>query len=220
MPSTLTEMISMIQFRLGRRKDLATEIEREIQLAQKRLEDDPRLEPWFLVRRNSAVAVTAGANAVPLPSDFIRFSEEQAPLISVDGAWNFLARKSGDDIISSYQGGTGTPTAWNMYGTAMEVWPTPDVDYTVRLTYHGSEPVLDTITPVDSNAWTVEAFDLLMNKALLMLAQSLGNERVYKNATNDFNTALAALQTQIVQREEAQQDYQRMPGSGDQMTER
>lgn len=219
MPSTLTEMISMIQFRLGNRKDLATQIEREIQLAQIRLEDSPDLEPWFLVQQDETIAVTSGVQDITLPAGFLRMSEEEQPQILVDGIWQPLRRIQNDDGLSNFQGATGTPTRFTMFGDTFRLWPSPDKAYTVRLTYAARETSLDTTTPTDTNAWTENAFDVLMNKALIILAGTLQNKSALEMASSDFSSAYAGLQTQIVQREDANQTYQRMPGSGDQMTE-
>lgn len=213
---TLTDMISMIQFRLGRRKDLAAEIEREITLAQTRLEDSPILEPWFLVQTDP-VAVTQGSHTVPLPLLFIRESEEEQMQVEVGGIKFPIARASLDDVRAEFQGATGRPQAYVLYGETLEVYPLPDKDYTIEYTYAKRGVSLVSTDPTDppdplfvptlSNVWTDNAYPLLMNKALIILAMAIGHKEALANATNDFNTAFAEMQTRSVQREDSNRNY-------------
>lgn len=216
MALTLTDMVSMIQFRLGRRTDLAADIEREIRLAQTRLEDSPRLEPWFLVEEVE-LTLSAGSTSVALPADFVRESEEKQLQYVNEGLEYPIERGSADEAVESYQGDAGVPKIYVLGDGVLRVYPAADKDYTLRYTVVLRQPELDSgaADPVLSNAWVVDAYPLLMNKALITLAQSLGNDRVLKNASEDMSAAVAELQTRIVQREDSNQTYQRAKGRGD-----
>lgn len=216
MALTLNDMIAMIQFRLGKRSDLASEIEREIVFAQTRLEKSPVLEPWFLVSEET-LAATPGTTLVTIPTGFLRESEEKQMQVLVEGIEIPMERISADDAASRYQGVTGVPVSYVLSGTELRVYPEPDVAYTLRWTVALKEVELttDATTPVLTNAWVEEAYALLLNKALIPLAQSLGNKRVLENATADFQTAFGELQVESVQREDSNQTSQRAKSSGD-----
>lgn len=207
--STLTNMLAALRFRLGNKKGFEADFLREIRFAQKRLEEDPTIRYWFLLQFSSIV-LTPGQNSIQFPDGFIREYDDVLPTISINGEDVELDRVDLDEAKEMFGTATGVPQVYVMVDNLLQVYPKPDAAYVVTFPYMKREPTLG--DSVEENAWTVEAEQVLLNKAGIALAQGFRDKDALANFTNDFQTAFAELMTRVVQREESNMYRQRRPG--------
>jgi hypothetical protein len=188
---TIQDMLEMIAFRLGNRKGMENQILREVQLAQSRLEKDPKVDWWFL-QKQSNFTIGPSVPFPQLPADYERLVDQTVLLLSVVGQSNYkkLARAYQEDALVD-MGSHSDPTYYSLIGKVVAVFPPATVDYTIGLTYIAREPLLSTAVdaPISENQWTKEAFALLMCKAGIALAQALQNKDALGNFVADYNAA-------------------------------
>ena len=203
----LTEMIAALRFRLGNRKGLDSDIIREINFAQERLESDPTIPYWFLVKK-STISFTGGDAQVQFPPDFIREYDQVLPKLVVGDQLIPLVRMDEDDAIDLFGGGKGQPQAYVIIDGEFTLYPTPLEDGQFIFRYVMKEPKLE-VGVVEENAWTLNASQMLMNKAGIALAQALRDQDALATFTNDFSVAYSEMMTRVVAREEANFDRAR-----------
>lgn len=188
---TIQDMLAMISFRLGNRKGMDSQILREVQLAQSRLEKDPKVDWWFL-QKQSNFTIGPTVPFPQLPADYERLVDQTVPLLSVVGQTNYkkLVRAYQEDALVD-MGNCSDPTYYTLLGRAIAVFPPATIDYNLGLIYIAREPILTTEAPnpVLENQWTREAFALLMCKAGIALAQALQNKDALSNFVADYNAA-------------------------------
>ncbi len=98
-------------------------------------------------------STTSGENRVALPSDF----EADISLSNLSrSADNNLVKVEGTDI-DSRRTDLGTPIRYAIYGTWMELHPSPDSSYSLQLRYHAKLPTLleSTATPLIDSRWHI-----------------------------------------------------------------
>lgn len=198
--NTLTNLISALRFRLGNKTGREADFLREVQFAQQRLEDDPTLEYWFLVKL-ATLNVISGDRDVAVPLDFIREYDGIVPLLNVNSKQLALPRADFEEAVLSFQDAVGQPQCYAMYDERFVLFPIPDKAYTIDYNYLAREEDL-VLTTNESNAWTKHAFQMLLNKAGIALAQSFRDKDALANFTADFQAAFSELLTRITQREE------------------
>lgn len=199
---TVTDMIEMLKFRLGNRKGMDEEvILREIQLAQSRLEDDPRLDYSFLIAVTT-LPVIVGTGRVSLPVDFNRLLSYKEPLfVSPDGFYCSLPRVYEEPALVSVGAGRGTPQGFVHYSDVFQLYPTASVEGAVRLPYLRHDAPLGLLSATE-NAWTKNAFAVLMGRAGISLAQALQSEAL-GSFVSDYNVAYQELSIQTTAKEDA-----------------
>lgn len=197
---TLPKLISALRFRLGNKKGFDDDFLREIQFAQERLEDDPTLEYWFLTKMASIIVISGVAELV-LPTNFIREFDSILPFLQLNGKVIRLVRADFEDAKLHFQNAVGQPTHYSEYDEKLVLFPTPDKGYILEYTYLAREEELVPTTN-ESNAWTRNAFQMLLNKTGIALAQSFRDKEALANFTADFQAAFSELMTRITQREE------------------
>ncbi len=202
----LTEMIAALRFRLGNKKGLDADILREINFAQERLEKEPTLDYWFLVNF-STILLTQGDNNIPFPTGYLREYDDHLPSLIVSGGYVPLLRLSLEDARAEFGTASGAPRAYTIVDGLFKVFPTPDKEYQMDLPFIKAQPILTEV--VVENEWTLEASQILMNKAGIALSQALRDQEALANFTNDFNVAFGEMASRVVQREEANMDRQR-----------
>lgn len=204
---TLTEMVAALRFRLGNKTGIDADITREINFAQERLEEDPTIAYWFLLRF-STLLLLADAKEVTLPPTFLREYDGIRPAIFKDDEFQPLDRMTVEDARKEFGTSTGQPLAYAFADSFIKLYPTPDVDYTLDFPFMSSlEKLVDPSVP--TNEWTDNATQMLMNKAGIALAQALRDKDALANFTNDFNVAFAEMMSRVVEREESNFDHQR-----------
>jgi len=206
---TLTSLISAIAFRLGNRKGFDQKILFELQFAQQRLEEDPTIQFWFL-SETTELELKANEPFVDLPSDFLREYDTFEPYYIEGGETTFLKRLMLDEALRLFADAVGPPQAYVLGDDdRLQIFPTPDQDRTITYKYVQEQPELTLEPLVDTNVWTQNASQLLMNKAGIALTQGTQNKNALANFTNDFQTSWAELIARAVEREESNMDQQR-----------
>ncbi len=96
-------------------------------------------------------STTSGENRVALPSDF----EADISLSNISRSANNNLVKIEGTNIDSRRTELATPTRYAIYGTWMELWPSPDSSYSLQLRYHAKLPTLvdSTSTPLVDSRW-------------------------------------------------------------------
>lgn len=157
----------------------------EINLAQSRLERDPSVDWWFLLKRVS-LPLAAGSSDLVLPADYLRLAEQSVPVLyQKDGtALGKLARAYQEDAIF-YD--TDHPAYYVLENDTFKVYPTPNQDFDVSIQYVQKDLELSDLLP--TNLWMDFAYTLLMNKAGIALAQGIQNKDALGNFSADFAAA-------------------------------
>lgn len=188
---TLQDMLAMIAFRLGNRKGMEATILREVQLAQSRLEKDPKVDWWFL-QKQSNFPIGPSIPAPQLPADYERLVDQTVPLLldQTQLPLSKLVRAYQEDALLE-MGNFSAPTFYSLIGRYIAVLPPALTDGYISLSYIAKEPILTTegTSPVLENQWTKEAFALLMCKAGIALAQAIQHKEALSNFVADYNSA-------------------------------
>lgn len=181
----LSNLYTQISFRLGNRKGMEPQILAELNLAQLRLERDPSVDWWFLLKRVT-LDVEEGVSSIILPADYIRLAEQSVPLLcSTEGAaLGKLARAYHEDAVLA---DVAAPAYYVLEGDSLKVYPSPSMPYKLDIQYVAKEPALS--DSVLENQWTSFAYALLMCKAGIALSQGIQFKEALANFSADFAAA-------------------------------
>lgn len=169
---TRDEAVAMIKLQLGFRSNQDENIVTCLKTAQVQLELQPT-KPWFLVSEDSFKRVTVGEQRVPLPSDFLQEHEDGCLYYVPDDADgpedHVLLYKDDYDVLKGNfaNEASGPPQAYCILGKYFRVFPVPDDQYVIRMTYYKQDTVLSTNV---ENGWLKYAPFLMMGKAGKMIA--------------------------------------------------
>lgn len=160
---TFDEAVTLLNYRLGNRTDLATRIALEMQHVQTfLLEGTASFLPWFLETEIATSTAAEGEERVMLPEDFLAESEDQALWLydenSSDEIWVELKKNDYDLLRVKYQA-AGRPAQYALVGDYFLIAPTPDTDYTIKMRYYAKDAALAT---GEENKWLKHAADLLI----------------------------------------------------------
>lgn len=210
---TRTQIRDLIAQRL-RRTDLNVEIEAAITLVQETiLEQDPEFLPWFLETRavSGGLSLAADASTLALPAGFIRELDEGQTYsypTATPTRTNFhkLFKVVKDVMPTAYASdeAVGYPRQYSLFNLTMAFDRKADVAYTILLPAYMRDITLTNST--DSNNWTTIGSDWLIAEVLKKMASSLGNQRIFNEATAEALTARARLITLNTARENAGMD--------------
>ena len=207
MSFTRNDIRDNIALRLGRRTDLNSYIEDEIQLAQVRLEQSVFL-PWFLLCTEQAG--TLDTRTFSTPERFLREHDEHGErggIIIYDGSrWQELTKVSLGALDSGYRNeSAGVPEVYAISGDEFIFGPTPDTSYTIRIRpfYQGATPLTSDI----GNAWTVYAPDVLIGAAGSRMAAITRDMEAKALFDELFVAALQDLTNVTTAREVSGQEY-------------
>lgn len=201
------DLVSLIQDRLGFRKDRADYILKEAELAQFELERDVTFNPWFLWRA-ADVCVKEDCVNLALPTGFLRLCEFNNPLfqpVGQEGAIT-LSRGFADDIYAK-ELSVGCPSAFSLQAKNLRL--NRKANGMLRLFYITYNAPLG--TSVKANLWTEHAFHLLMYKTGMAVAATLQNDPALKRFTSDYMMALDKFKAACVAYEDYQHELTRMP---------
>ena len=182
---TRDQAVALIKQILGFRSDKTTEIENQILFQQQELEHEPTL-PYFLRAEVTDLTSTADDENLAVPTGFIReWDEDVLQVENAEGAWSKLVKDSPDYLRSVYQAETGIPVAYSYDGISgnFKLFPTPDAEYTFRLTYYKQDAVLSSNI---TNLWLTHQPFLLIGRVGVILASSLRDQ----NAIQIFSSMI------------------------------
>jgi len=149
--STRTDLQNRIEQDLHR-TDLSAHVSTAIDSAIRHYERKPF---WFLEGR-ATLTTSASQTWYGVPSDLKGFDNM---LVTISGSKDPLTRRHYVDIDEQDEGiATGTPAEWTYYQDQIRIYPIPNGQYALTLSYKKSLP---TATGSASTSWTNEGFDLL-----------------------------------------------------------
>lgn len=168
----------------------------EINLAQLRLERDPAVDWWFLLKRVT-LDVNAGDSSVTLPVDYLRLAEQSIPVLyTTDGeALGKLARAYQEDAVLA---DVDAPAYYVLEGNTFNIYPIPSVPFKVNIQYVAKD--LELSNTVQENQWTSFAYTLLMCKAGIALSQGIQFKDALANFAADYSSAYKEAFTETVAR--------------------
>lgn len=160
------QAVADIQMYLGFRTDLNDQIISMLQRAQVDLENSAFL-PWFLIAETATTLLVPGESRLAPPDDFIQEVEEGAlwyynSTADTDAQWTELRKLEDDDLREYFQSTAGAPKAYTLDGQYFRIYPTPDLEYSVKLRYYARAATLDANI---ENAWLKYAPDLIIGQA-------------------------------------------------------
>jgi hypothetical protein len=170
---------------------MENQILREVQLAQSRLEKDPKVDWWFLQKKID-IEVGPTAQFPVMPSNYERLVDQTVPLFfnQEKTLASKMVRAYPEDALLN-EGDYSNPVFFALVGRTIELYPSPAVNGWLSVVYIAREPnfVLEGASPILENQWTKEAFTLLMCKAGIALAQALQAGDALSNFVADYNAA-------------------------------
>ena len=192
----LTDLISMVSFRLGNRTGLDSQIIMEARHAQMRLENTTDCDWWFL-KQIQEVKTTTGS--IILDSDVIRLTDQSDVLIKTASEDRFkIAVRSFEDTLLINGKDLIDQPAYSYFNNVVTIYPTPAKTLTVRL------PVMkraaELTTGSLTNLWTANGFSVLMARTGIAVAQALQNQGALQAFTADYAVAYAELLNESVAR--------------------
>lgn len=157
---TRDEVVKLLAWRLGNRKDIGERIISEMRFVQSQvLEQNPWL-PWFLEKDWEGATLTAGATAISLPADYLaEIEDEPLRLIASDGAVIELVKELPSDLAKTVSSGGGL-SAYSVTPSQILFNTSADIPYALQWRYMGKAEdfaAADTETP-----WLAYASDLVM----------------------------------------------------------
>lgn len=175
------EAVSIIQEQLGFRSDLSSTIITTMQLAQDQLELSPTM-PWFLLSERSFILTTVNDQRVPVPLKFLQEYEESALVYVKDSETEIiLGKRDLDKLMLKFPAGappanvTSEPQFYALRGTYFIIFPVPDAQYPIWMTYYKQAEVLDSNF---ENVWLSNAPYLLIGKTGTMLPSSIKTDKM------------------------------------------
>lgn len=117
---------------------------------------------WFNETRSYTFTTTNADDTYTLSAsspvhEFVTIDKVEA---SIGGIYRDLERVTAEDMQVLKQGSTtGQPWAWSYFGDEIQLHPTPNAAYTVRV--HGHYRLTPLSADSDSNAWTSAARNLI-----------------------------------------------------------
>lgn len=164
----LQAIVSQIEFRIGNKKHLSAQIVTEIELAQKSLERDPKLNLYFLFR-SWAFQAFVDDRAYPMPGDFVKLCDVNQPYyIDSTNTVYRLKRRVADAVF--VPGQVGIPQYYAFQNNSFITDKLVDGVY--RIFYYGMDTTLS-LTGVTENNWTRLAPNVIMLKAAINIAKTL-----------------------------------------------
>lgn len=202
---TRDEVIQLLGWRLGNRKDMAERIALEMPFVQRTLLEEHEWLPWFLQAVWTSTTV-ASVGYLAQPTDFLQEMDEgHLYLTQADGAKVRLVKKAFEDAQSlTSEETTGQPRYYSRVGEAYWFFPVPDDAYPLEMQYYRQDTNMALANA--ETAWLKYASDLVL--------AALGRELAGKHLQNpeqaqifeaDVNKAWARLYTKHVAMEEANQ---------------
>ncbi len=197
------DAIQVIHDRLGLRTNLTTQIVRQMQAVQSRLEEGPTL-PWFLTREYEW---TSSSQSNLLPTAFIRELDDEGSLwiVESDGRLTRLLKEHHDFLLDSDSlAGTGKPSHYALVSDSLKLFKAPDTSYTFRLYYYQYDEILASNI---KNGWLAYASDLIISETCFEMARVLRDVQAMQLFAGDRQAARDRLIRQNVARQFAGVEY-------------
>ena len=164
--STYTELKTAVANWLGGRSDLTDRIPEFITLCEAKLNRELRCTQMDTRSYTSVNTANTEPEFITLPSDF-----QAMRLVRLSGetgkpALEFVSPQQMDSFRYDRANVSGMPAYYTIFGTEMELFPTPDDDYTIEIIYRANIPALAS----NSTNWLLTAAPDLYLYGVLMEA--------------------------------------------------
>lgn len=212
------EAVAEVQQILGWRSDKETETLLALQFAQREREKPGITFPWWLLRSDQPLTVTAANQEVDIPSDFIQEAElEDGDMYyrrTITSAYTFVKKMDFRTAEERYFGRpsttsltvdqnyalvTGAPKNFVLRRNIL-IYPIPNVGYTLLWNYWGQDAQIDLSL---ANAWLTNAPWVLIGDAAKKLGSDLGNANAVATASGILARAEANMFRSVIHRDEA-----------------
>lgn len=201
-----SEIISLIQARLGNRSGLDDQIIAEMGLAQTYFEQAPEL-PWFLRKISTDLYVFPGTFRVALPVDFIR-EYEDVPLYYVTDPQNIPLQKGEYDRWQMLYGDKSVPTtdpnpvAYSLSGPELYVFPRVQETKQLEQNYYAKAQTLTGGEDIET-VWTAQVPLLFVGYVGAQIARHLRDPEGVSLFTADYQQAADVLRRENESRKQA-----------------
>lgn len=199
----IAEIQELLKFRTGLETPIIRRMERV-----KRLLEQGRTLPWFLITEDQTIPVTANNSGVNLPSNFIREYGKAPPgqrgihyRESITNKPVFLRKMSLDEARALYYESTTSatyPVAYVVKLTEFELFPTPTVSFNLVMDYYEKD---EGFQANNENLWLRYAPDLIIGNTAASMARTLNNKSAYDEASELAKIAWEALLKENIHRE-------------------
>ena len=186
--------VDLIANRLGNRgAALDSQIITELQAAQIEMEATPEL-PWFLLKYDSALTMTASTATSAVPSDFV-LEDDYGGMFGIDTVSNSATKRIVKKDFDTLQGkktaffnDADFPEFYALQNATFYWYPTPDKAYTYALWYYRADPTTISAGGV-TNLWLTHAPNVLYNLAGFNIARYLRFPEVASLFEADYRAA-------------------------------
>ncbi|HSW65363.1 MAG TPA: hypothetical protein VLH56_18950 [Dissulfurispiraceae bacterium] len=184
-----SQAITIIQDRLGNRTGLATRIINEMQLVQRTELESGEVLPWFLLRSVALNLAPFGASCA-VPDGFIREHDEGGIFgTSTDGQPFRMEKADYATLVQQEWESSGQPKAYALVGETIYVFPSPDLNYSLRLVAYYQD-TLPTAVDTTETLWMAHAPDAMIAAAGRRLCRYLRDKEMLMIFDVDLKEAL------------------------------
>ena len=173
------------------RSDLTSRIPEFISLAEAAFNRNLRTRDML-----SRSTTSTNAQYVALPSDFLEMLNVE--LTSTDPPKRLLYATSdrSDDFRQQKSNKVGVPVYYTIEGSAIQLNPTPDISYTIQMSYYKDIPALSAAADSGDNWLLVTHPDIYLYGALMEAEPFLMNDARVQLWATAYQEAVANLQEQ------------------------
>jgi len=209
---TRDEAIDIILMRCGRRE--SNEFFRQVCISEMALAQQTKLEradfkPWFLLSEMMRATTGIDESRLPLPPLFLEEHEEGTLWLKdpASGVWVPIVRGDEDQLQVAYEGVLGgPPERYSIVRGYFVLYPTPDIQYSLKMRCYLREPTLTApygTVPAATNSWLTEAPDwLIAETGAIVAGQHIKDRDTANEFAQQAKDARTSVYTQHVIREE------------------
>jgi hypothetical protein len=212
------QAIQLIQFKLGRRRDLDEQIRLMLDLRQAELERMDIL-PWFLAKKTPMdwelpVGETTPNNPTPLPKGWLREHDSSGvyivlPDVVPKAREVELVKITLEKGRATYGQSVGTPVAYTIFGGNIQFFPAPDKVYDVFFDCYSADVLpsvsFETFGDAGTNLWLTHAPLVLVEDVVYNICLDMRDATGSTTAMTRYQDAWRKLMIETVERMEMNQ---------------
>lgn len=199
-----SELVTLIENRLGSRTGLTARIVAEANLVQSHTLEKGDFLPWFLINAQY-VSTAVGDESVEVPSGFLREYDEGGIWVeNDDGSWTQLEKDSYDTLAADTDltEDLGVPTHYALAGGDIYLFPAVETAGRIKVLGYYADTLLSAVTDT-TNLWLTHAADLMAALAGRNVAAFLRDGEMLQLFAAEAQAAKARLITDTVARAQA-----------------